>query len=59
MAGTSLPKVNGREMVTGAHKYTYDMKRPGMLYGKVLYPPQFGAHAGFAGQLRRRRRCRA
>ena len=43
IAGTSLPKVNGREIVTGAHKYTYDMKRPGMLYGKVLYPPSFGA----------------
>ena len=43
VAGTSLPKVNGRDIVTGAHKYTYDMKRPGMLHGKVLYPPQFGA----------------
>ncbi|MCX6633252.1 MAG: molybdopterin-dependent oxidoreductase [Candidatus Solibacter sp.] len=42
-AGKSLPKVNGREMVTGAHKYTYDLKRPGMLHAKVLYPPQFGA----------------
>jgi isoquinoline 1-oxidoreductase len=30
-------------MVTGAHKYAYDIKRPGMLYGKVLYPPSFGA----------------
>jgi len=43
VAGTSLPKVNGREIVTGAHKYSYDMKLPGMLYGKVLYPPSFGA----------------
>lgn len=43
VAGKSLPKVNGREMVTGAHKYTYDLKRPGMLHAKVLYPPQFGA----------------
>jgi isoquinoline 1-oxidoreductase len=43
VAGTSLPKVNGREMVTGGHKYTYDMKRPGMMWSKVLYPPQFGA----------------
>ncbi len=43
VAGTSVPKVNGREIVTGVHKYTYDVKRPGMLYGKVLYPPQFGA----------------
>ena len=43
VAGKSLPKVNGREMVTGAHKYSYDLKRPGMLHAKVLYPPQFGA----------------
>ena len=43
IAGKSLPKVNGHDVVTGAHKYTYDMKRPGMLWAKVLYPPQFGA----------------
>jgi nicotinate dehydrogenase subunit B len=43
IAGTSLPKVNARDIVTGAHKYTYDTKAPGMLYGKVLYPPSFGA----------------
>jgi isoquinoline 1-oxidoreductase len=43
VAGTSVPKVNGREIVTGAHQYTYDRKLPGMLYGKVLYPPSFGA----------------
>ena len=42
-AGTSLAKVNGHAIVTGAHKYTYDLKRQGMLYSKVLYPPQFGA----------------
>jgi CO/xanthine dehydrogenase Mo-binding subunit len=42
-AGTSVPKVNGREIVTGAHKYAYDVRRPGMLYGKVLYPPSYGA----------------
>ena len=43
IAGTSVPKVDGRAFVTGAHKYTYDMTRPGMLWAKVLYPPQFGA----------------
>ncbi|HWC99544.1 MAG TPA: molybdopterin cofactor-binding domain-containing protein [Candidatus Sulfopaludibacter sp.] len=43
VAGTSVPKVNGRDIVTGAHQYAYDVKRPGMMYGKVLYPPQFGA----------------
>jgi len=43
VAGTSVPKVNGRDLVTGAHRYAYDIKRPGMHYGKVLYPPSFGA----------------
>ncbi|HLH17896.1 MAG TPA: molybdopterin cofactor-binding domain-containing protein [Bryobacteraceae bacterium] len=43
VAGTSVPKIDARAIVTGAHKYPYDMKRPGMLYGKVLYPPSFGA----------------
>ena len=43
VAGTSVPKVNARDIVTGAHKYAYDVKRPGMLYGKVLYPHSFGA----------------
>ena len=42
-AGKSLAKVNGRDMVTGAHRYSFDLKRPGMLHAKVLYPPQFGA----------------
>ena len=43
VAGTSVAKVNGREIVTGAHEYPYDIHRPGMLFGRVLYPPQFGA----------------
>ncbi|GBC77528.1 Nicotinate dehydrogenase subunit B [bacterium HR08] len=41
--GTSAPKVNGRAFVTGEHRYTSDLKLPGMLYGKVLRPPAFGA----------------
>lgn len=43
VAGTSLPKVDGRLFVTGRHAYTSDVSRPGMVYGKVLRPPQFGA----------------
>ncbi len=43
IAGTSVPKVDGREYVTGRHKYTSDLKRPGMLYGKVLRPASFEA----------------
>ena len=43
VAGASVPKVNGREIVTGKHRYPYDFKLPGMLYGKVCYPPAFHA----------------
>ena len=41
--GTSLPRPNGRDLVTGAHRYPSDIKRPDMLYGKVLRPPAYGA----------------
>jgi isoquinoline 1-oxidoreductase len=43
VAGTSLAKINVREMVTGKHKFVSDHKLPGMLYGRVLRPPEFGA----------------
>ncbi|PRY14377.1 isoquinoline 1-oxidoreductase [Pontibacter ummariensis] len=43
VAGTSVPKVNGEEILTGKHKYVSDMKLPGMLYGKVLRAPSFKA----------------
>jgi isoquinoline 1-oxidoreductase len=43
IAGRGLAKVNGRDMVTGRHRYASDVKRPGMLHGKVLRPPSFGA----------------
>jgi nicotinate dehydrogenase subunit B len=43
VCGTPLPKVQGREMVTGKHKFPSDTKLPGMLRGKVLRPPAFGA----------------
>jgi isoquinoline 1-oxidoreductase len=42
-AGTSLPKVDGRDFVTGRHRYTSDIVRPGMLYGRVVRPSAFGA----------------
>ncbi len=41
--GKPLPKVNGRDFLTGKHRYTSDVKLPGMLYGKVLRPSSFGA----------------
>ncbi|HWB85390.1 MAG TPA: molybdopterin cofactor-binding domain-containing protein [Bryobacteraceae bacterium] len=43
VAGKPTLKVSAHEIVTGRHKYPYDIQRPGMLYGKVLYPPAFGA----------------
>lgn len=41
--GTSLPKVDGRDFVTGKHKYASDLKLTGMLHGKILRPSSFGA----------------
>lgn len=41
--GTSLPRPNLRDLVTGAHPFPSDLSRPGMLYGKVLRPPSCGA----------------
>jgi nicotinate dehydrogenase subunit B len=43
IAGTSVPKVDGRDFVTGRHKYSSDMKLPGMLFAKRLRPATFGA----------------
>ena len=43
IAGKPLPKVDGRAFVTGTHQYASDMRPEGMLYGKVLRPPSFGA----------------
>jgi nicotinate dehydrogenase subunit B len=43
VAGTSVPKVNAREIVTGSHRYSSDHKLPGMVFGRVLRPPSFGA----------------
>lgn len=41
--GTSVAKVGGREVVTGAATYASDVQRPGMLYGKVLRAVAYGA----------------
>jgi isoquinoline 1-oxidoreductase len=43
VAGTSLPKVTGRDIVTGRHRYTPDMRPADMLVGKVLRPPALNA----------------
>jgi isoquinoline 1-oxidoreductase len=41
--GKPLAKITGRDIVTGRHRYPSDIKLPGMLYGKILRPPTFGA----------------
>jgi isoquinoline 1-oxidoreductase len=41
--GKSAGRPNGRDIVTGKHAYPSDLLRPGMLYGKILRPPAYGA----------------
>ncbi len=43
VAGKTVPRVNDRTFITGKHVYVSDMKLPGMLYGKVLRAPSYGA----------------
>jgi isoquinoline 1-oxidoreductase beta subunit len=41
--GTSTPRPNLRDLVTGTHQYPSDIIKPNMLYGKVLRAPAYGA----------------
>lgn len=41
--GTSPHKIHGRDIVTGKHQFTPDIKLPGMLYGRILRPDRFNA----------------
>ncbi|HEY3929069.1 MAG TPA: molybdopterin cofactor-binding domain-containing protein [Candidatus Koribacter sp.] len=43
VAGKPEPKADGREFVTGEHKYPSDINRPGMIFGKVLRPSAYKA----------------
>jgi xanthine dehydrogenase YagR molybdenum-binding subunit len=43
LLGTNVSRIDGPEKATGRAKYAYDMKRPGMLYAKILRSPH--AHA--------------
>src|SRR5262245_12293056 len=45
--GKRLPRVDARERVTGGAGYPADLKRPGMVHGKVLRSPH--AHARIRG----------
>src|SRR6186713_1585793 len=41
--GQAVPRVDGRERVTGVARYTYDVQLPGMTYAAILRSPH--AHA--------------
>jgi hypothetical protein len=43
VAGTSVPKVDGRAFVTGKHRFASDLRLPAMLHGKVLRPATLNA----------------
>ena len=43
IAGTSVPKAQGRDFVTGKHVYPSDVVRPDMVFGAVLRPDGFNA----------------
>ncbi len=43
VAGTSVPKANGRDFVTGRHQYPSDIVRPNMLFGAVLRSTGYNA----------------
>ena len=43
VAGTSVTKVDAADFVTGRHRYTPDLKREGMLYGKIVRPATLNA----------------
>ena len=41
--GRAEARPNARDLVTGAHVFPSDVRRAGMLYGRVLRPPAVGA----------------
>lgn len=43
IAGTAVPKADGRDFVTGRHQYPSDIVRPNMLFGAILRPTGYNA----------------
>lgn len=43
LVGKSLPRVDLPAKVTGGVAYVQDLRLPGMLHGRVVRPPQYGA----------------
>jgi CO/xanthine dehydrogenase Mo-binding subunit len=44
--GTSVPRVDMRDMVTGRFEFVHNVRVPGMLHGRVVRPPEVGATVG-------------
>ena len=43
LIGTAIKRLDGPDKVTGRARYTYDINRPGMIFGKMVRSPY--AHA--------------
>jgi len=43
IAGTAIPKANGRDFVTGKHQFPSDIVRPEMMFGAILRPQAYNA----------------
>ena len=43
VAGHAASDPGARDVVTGARRFTSDLHPPGLLHGKVLFPPRYGA----------------
>ena len=39
LIGTAVKRLDGPDKVTGRANYTYDINRPGMIYGKIVRSP--------------------
>ena len=47
LIGKRIPRLSGKDKVTGKAKYTFDINRPGMLYGRIIRSEI--AHANVVG----------
>jgi nicotinate dehydrogenase subunit B len=44
LAGSSIPRLDAPGKAYGRYPYVVDVKVPGMLHGRMIYPPSIGAH---------------
>jgi nicotinate dehydrogenase subunit B len=51
LVGTAVPRVDIPEMVAGRMTYSYDIKVPGMLHGRLVWPRGQGAYGAGAKPL--------